>query len=97
MAPRGYHFALEQNTIMHALRMRSKLCSSRMKYGSMEAPMEVWKCVRKERMGWPFSATVFLLGLCSQTEKMTGTSGEIISTKRVGKKGCQVMKTGSNS
>ena len=28
---------------MHALRMRNKLCSSRMKYGSMEAPMEVWK------------------------------------------------------
>ena len=26
--------------------------------GSMEAPMEVWKCVRKGRMGWPFSATV---------------------------------------
>ena len=37
-----------------------------MEVGSMEVPMEVWKygsmevwkCVRKGRMGWPFSATV---------------------------------------
>ena len=43
------HFAHEQNT-MPALRMRNKLCSSRMEVwkrgnadGSKEAPMEVWK------------------------------------------------------
>ena len=68
------HTAHEQNT-MHALRMRKKLCMEarkrRWKYGSadgsMEASMEVWKCrwkyiwkcVRKGRMGWPFSATVY--------------------------------------
>ena len=45
---------------MYTLRMRNKLCSSRMKYGSAEAPVEVWKCVRKGRMGWPFSATVVM-------------------------------------
>ena len=54
--------AHKQNT-MHALRMRKSsakffLWKRRWKYGGMEVPMEVWKCVRKGRMGWPFSATV---------------------------------------
>ena len=37
-------------TIVHSHRKKERR--------HMEAPMEVWKCVRKGRMGWPFSATV---------------------------------------
>ena len=40
----NYYFAHAQQVVL--------------KYESAEAPMEVWKCVRKGRMGWPFSATV---------------------------------------
>ena len=51
--------AHEQNA-MHALRMRKSSAGSAdgSADGSTEVPMEVWKCVRKGRMGWPFSATV---------------------------------------
>ena len=69
MAPRGYLtfvHTLRLSKILYACFAHEQqvvhFADEVWKYGSadrsMEAPMEVWKCVRKGRMGWPFSATV---------------------------------------
>ena len=55
--------------------------------------MEVWKCVRKGRMGWSFSATVlsgveYFLGLCARESARSLFIAEARDDEGVAGKAC---------